>query len=338
MLIDKVEIFPKEIYLIEQFLSYEYYYETVKLWEELIEYAEELLDKYSAHLAPDHRAQHPSHQADYVWGTIVLPNFKATLHHLIDGLEELKEGYLPILGRMSSVGNDIIAQERDYPCDWMGEINKDADQEFQDKITVVSTRANNIYVTFDYSPQWDYKWFEDMYSKWGIDVIHYNPVDVGVKMSNPLPIYRLNYDIRVETDHPIMVSGIYRSTEPYSACKFLMKEKNIYDGMFGDWVTAPQVRSFQNNPDHFTKDTLENSRRVKTTWILVERVTEQNNADIILNNSKISQKGGAKVLKTGYWTTPAQPNTRSYFKKDEILPKLSQTDWGEVYWYFDGEE
>nr|WP_043974385.1 hypothetical protein [Acinetobacter sp. NBRC 110496] len=72
----KLELFPQEINAIEQFISYDYYDETVKLWKELIQYAEGLLDKYSAHLAPNHRAQHPSHQADYVWGTIVLSSFK----------------------------------------------------------------------------------------------------------------------------------------------------------------------------------------------------------------------------------------------------------------------
>lgn len=57
----KLELFLQEIYAIEQFISYNYYYETVKLWEELIQYAEELLAKYSANLALAHRAQHPSH-------------------------------------------------------------------------------------------------------------------------------------------------------------------------------------------------------------------------------------------------------------------------------------
>lgn len=52
---------------------------------------------------------------------------------------------------------------------------------------------------------------------------------------------------------------------------------------------------------------------------------------------RIKVKGGEKCLKTGYWTTPAQPNTRSYFTQGEILPTLSQADWGEVYWYFDGD-
>lgn len=53
---------------------------------------------------------------------------------------------------------------------------------------------------------------------------------------------------------------------------------------------------------------------------------------------KIKVKGGDKGIKTGYWTTPAEPNTRPYFIQGEILPTLSQADWGEVYWYFDGEE
>ena len=53
---------------------------------------------------------------------------------------------------------------------------------------------------------------------------------------------------------------------------------------------------------------------------------------------KIKIKGGDKCPKTGYWTTPAQPNERQYFDRDDILPMLSEQDWGEVYWYFDGEE
>ena len=53
---------------------------------------------------------------------------------------------------------------------------------------------------------------------------------------------------------------------------------------------------------------------------------------------KIKIKGGDKCPQTGYWTTPAQPNERQYFDRDDILPMLSEQDWGEVYWYFDGEK
>lgn len=66
----------------------------------------------------------------------------------------------------------------------------------------------------------------------------------------------------------------------------------------------------------------------------------RNQAKVIITNDDVIQikvKGGDKCTKAGYWTTPAQPGTRSYFSKGEILPTLSQSDWGDVYWYFDGE-
>ncbi|WP_179999205.1 PoNe immunity protein domain-containing protein [Acinetobacter sp. YH12239] len=53
---------------------------------------------------------------------------------------------------------------------------------------------------------------------------------------------------------------------------------------------------------------------------------------------KIKVRGGEKCSKTGFWTTPAQPNQRLHFNKGDILPMLSEQDWGQVYWYFDGEK
>ena len=53
---------------------------------------------------------------------------------------------------------------------------------------------------------------------------------------------------------------------------------------------------------------------------------------------RIKVKGGKVCIKTGYWQTPAKPDTRLYFTQSAILPTLSEMDWGEVYWYWDGEE
>lgn len=50
-----------------------------------------------------------------------------------------------------------------------------------------------------------------------------------------------------------------------------------------------------------------------------------------------SVQAGEVCPKTGYWTTPARPNTRHYCKKGEVLPEIKEQDWGEVYWYWDGE-
>ncbi|MFJ1520286.1 hypothetical protein ACG59Z_10425 [Acinetobacter sp. ABJ_C1_1] len=43
-----------------------------------------------------------------------------------------------------------------------------------------------------------------------------------------------------------------------------------------------------------------------------------------------------KCPKTGYWYTVAKPNSRAYFKQGDAFPQLV-TDWGEVYWSWDGE-
>ncbi|EPS3325355.1 TPA: DUF1911 domain-containing protein [Acinetobacter baumannii] len=52
---------------------------------------------------------------------------------------------------------------------------------------------------------------------------------------------------------------------------------------------------------------------------------------------RIKVKGGEACIKTGHWITPAKPDTRLYFTQGTTLPILSETDWGEVYWYWDGE-
>ncbi|WP_332606366.1 type VI immunity family protein [Acinetobacter sp. ESBL14] len=51
----------------------------------------------------------------------------------------------------------------------------------------------------------------------------------------------------------------------------------------------------------------------------------------------VKVKGGEVCIKTGYWITPAKPDTRLYFTQGAILPILSETDWGEVYWYWNGK-
>ena len=325
--IQKLELFPKEIYANEQFLTYEYYYETVKLWEDLIHYAEGLLDRYSSNLVANHRSQHLSHQADYVWGTIVLPNFKGTLDHLQSGLEDLKAGFLPILRRMSSINNDVIAQGRDYPCDWMDTVEKGAVLRYKAKERIISIRATNIYVVNNYhNIQWDYK---DLLSE---------ELLIGIDFPNPLPVYRLNSAVMVKTGEPILKTGIYRSIEPYSASRFLMHEKKMGAEHDEDWRLAPEVSAFKDNPNNYTDETYEYPRDIPTTWILVERVAEGNDVDLTPTQEKLSQKGGEPCPKTGYWTTPAQPGTRRYFTQGDVLPTLPHTDWGTVYWYFSGEE
>ncbi|WP_111896151.1 PoNe immunity protein domain-containing protein [Acinetobacter sp. MB5] len=41
--------------------------------------------------------------------------------------------------------------------------------------------------------------------------------------------------------------------------------------------------------------------------------------------------------RSGYWFTVAQENSRQYFKQGDVFPDF-ESDWGDVYWQFDGDK
>ncbi|MBX8542777.1 DUF1911 domain-containing protein [Pseudomonas cichorii] len=47
---------------------------------------------------------------------------------------------------------------------------------------------------------------------------------------------------------------------------------------------------------------------------------------------------GQPCSKTGYWFTPAQANSRRHFQQGEIMPRISESKWGDTLWYWSGEE
>ncbi|WP_031234719.1 type VI immunity family protein [Acinetobacter sp. COS3] len=71
-------------------------------------------------------------------------------------------------------------------------------------------------------------------------------------------------------------------------------------------------------------------------WPEGKRVNKVSN--LSLEEEKFKVKGGELCPQTGYWQTPAQPDSRQYFKQGEIIPVLTELDWGDVYWYWDGEK
>lgn len=72
-----------------------------------------------------------------------------------------------------------------------------------------------------------------------------------------------------------------------------------------------------------------------SSWPEGKRINKVNG--LSLEEDALKVKGGEPCLRNGYWKTPAQPDSRQYFKQVEILPAFAELDWGEVYWYWDGE-
>lgn len=50
-----------------------------------------------------------------------------------------------------------------------------------------------------------------------------------------------------------------------------------------------------------------------------------------------NQISGSICPQSGYWFTVAKENSRQYFEKGNLFPNI-KSDWGDVYWQFDGED
>ncbi|BAV75087.1 hypothetical protein TRE132_31020 [Pseudomonas chlororaphis subsp. aurantiaca] len=58
-----------------------------------------------------------------------------------------------------------------------------------------------------------------------------------------------------------------------------------------------------------------------------------------LNSPQVNRiESGKPCSKSGYWFTPAQPNSRRYFNQGEIMPSFSDSNWGDTLWYWSGEK
>ncbi|WP_095126319.1 PoNe immunity protein domain-containing protein [Pseudomonas sp. Irchel s3a12] len=57
------------------------------------------------------------------------------------------------------------------------------------------------------------------------------------------------------------------------------------------------------------------------------------------NGSQVARiDAGQPCNKTGYWFTPAQAQSRTHFLQGDIMPKISDSKWGDTIWYWSGEE
>lgn len=69
------------------------------------------------------------------------------------------------------------------------------------------------------------------------------------------------------------------------------------------------------------------------SWVFFEN--PDNNS--LLNDVILNVKAKKKCPKSGFWFTVAKENSRQHFKQGDIFPNF-ESDWGDVYWQFDGEE
>jgi len=169
----------------------------------------------------------------------------------------------------------------------------------------------------------------------------------------PCPSYNNDSKGEIKSGEEIQISGIYEPWFDQPMYEKLTQDLtyNFYVGCpnyFLEGSIATQYKLEGTDQDYDVKWRLiwqdqryldGNISEEEQHYVLdVEIELQETESDQL---EEVSVKGyhlssGDKVPKTGYWFTVAQENSRQYFKKGSTFPNL-KTDWGKVYWQYDGE-
>lgn len=162
------------------------------------------------------------------------------------------------------------------------------------------------------------------------------------------PDFNLNAQNEITSGEEIITTGIY---EPWFS-------KPVYQSLSND----PDYNPYVGCPNYFLDGAIATQYKLEGTedWYevkwrliwpdqryvdgLIPEEEQFYNFDLETTSQSeppiqptIKVRAGQPSPKTGYWTTPAKPDHRQYIKQGELLPTLEDADWGEVYWYWDGE-
>lgn len=198
----------------------------------------------------------------------------------------------------------------------------------------------------------------------GVDglIAHYNGVDWNILPRitpsdlNSISLTNDN-DILICGDHGNLIRGNYLNgferltskgishnfynAADYKDSIYIASEKYLYkfkDGMYSKVMIREDLNDLGFLKVEQINDIL---------WVLMEKYLIRfdgvhweviENPDNLNNFNKIeSVKAGITCPQSGYWFTVAKENSRQYFNQGDVFPEV-QSDWGDVFWQFDGEK
>lgn len=310
-------LIEQEIYLLERYSSLEYFGLMRDAFKAMVNTGWAALDEFMRHLPRDYRKRHLSLQPDIVWGERVLPNLTRTDELLDEAWEKLLNGDYTALHIAGGVRSDLGSMSRDYRNDWMAEEFR---REFDAQQYIVSGTQGGIEATYD--TEWERG--EMYYPTWAEEKEN---MDVNWEFLPPpdtWPIYRLNPDVQVNTTEVVKHTGIYLP-EIGDSCPALL--------VAGEEAVTAEVGKY---PDNFCQ---------ATVWTLVERVadsggpvpgTEPWREDAPVNLFR-RVEGGQPCPREGFWWSPANKSKGQFFKKGEIMPIVTSSEYSQCYWLWGGE-
>ncbi|MBA4055224.1 MAG: hypothetical protein C0490_10965 [Marivirga sp.] len=307
-----------QVRLLQLFSSPDYFASMRDNWQKMVEHVESCLNVYMSNLPHNYRSKPLPEQPDVVWGHRVLPNFRHTLNGLNYGFILLTHGDTSGLGYAHSVRSDFKGQ-MDFWSGWMG---SDNEKTYEDELYSTLLIAKNICFTES--------------ADWPELSPHQYPKELEIINQYRPQFFRINREIHIKSGDKVVTSGIYIPDIDYGCPQFLGTHLK----------SAPLTSIIINVQELFNPETGEKYDEQKTykdvpcTWYLVE--TFEANPTTKHSDEKIDPQlirilGGEICPQTGFYFTPAAPDSRKHFAQGEIMPSIF-SDYGKTIWQLEGKE
>lgn len=306
---------PQEIYLLERYISLDYFGALRDQWSAMINHVDVCLDRYMHDLPDNYRSWHLSDQPDIVWGERVLPNFRTTLQGLNEGFILLSHQDAQGLTCAWGVMSDHKGQ-MDYSVEWMAESEKET---YEKLLRESVAHAHNISLTE--GAMWRPK-----------TLLSYGKERGPLNPPERWPKYKVNEKVHVVTGAKAKHSGIYVPDVKGSCAQFL---SDRYDQS----PAAKVCVGVRDIPDPITGKKWDEElilEQRSCTWYFVERCADQDILPPLIDNADVPQRqlAGEICAVSGFYFSPARSGSRTFFRAGEIFPGFDSA-YGQTIWQWD---
>lgn len=315
----KKNLNPQEIFLLERYISPAYLCELRDAWAEMVEHLDACLDRFTQNLPKDYRKRPLPEQPGAVWGSRVLPNFRATLQGLCTGYILLSHGDLSGLSYAWGPKGDFKGQ-MDF---WAGWMNREDENLYGELLNKAVVMASNICRTER--------------AGWGpSDLARYDEYFGPLNPPVQWPKYRIQKDVSLVTGQKLERSGIYVLDIEGGCAEFLFVRYEIAPTAKVHVGMRPILHP--TTGEQYAEEPILEDR--ECTWYLVERVSDEQ-GDVQQDHAPAAQAArvpaGEACPEHGFYFTPAKTESRRLFHKGEVMPSVG-TDYDLAIWQCDNNQ
>ena len=205
----------------------------------------------------------------------------------------------------------------DYPASWMDEVEPGAEAKYYELLHKAGDLAWPVDITSD-----------GTWSPGNLTTDYEKVVKLPLDPPSTWPVYRLNRQVTVKSGDQVPQTGVYLPDVDHGFPTLLIKSDDPFLGEANEAsvVLDPAVgRQKGYRP---------------TLWTLVERFSDTSNLRAVpslVATTRLRVEGGQLCPQTGYWFTPAKPDSRRHFKEGELMPTFD-SDYGSTIWQWDSNQ